>query len=188
MKTLKIILSVLLMVVFAVGCKTTKDATQLTKTTEIKLPFDGNKYQTDKTTFRSIQSGISENMSTAKEIAMMKSRSEITYSIKTVVKNVADIYSNQLNDENGLKFEVMSRQISKEILTNVKMSDYKVYQDNKNGDFIYWVVVEVKRDDIITNIDNRASQEKIKFDKYQYEKIFNKEMEEYQNSLKPINE
>ena len=180
MKTFKIILTILFMVSVVIGCKSTKEVNKLTKTTEIEIPFSGDKFQTDKKTFRSVQSGISESLSTSREIAKTNARSDISFSIETVVKNSTDIYSNQFNKENGLSFERMSRQVSKQILTNIKSTE-KSYIDNKTGEFTCWVLMEVNKEDIITNLDNTASTERIKFDKYQYEKIMEKEMENYKS-------
>lgn len=187
MKTLKIILSILFMVIIVVGCKTTKKIDKISKTTEIELPFDGDKYQTDKTTFRTVQSGVSNDISTSREIAKTNARSDLSYSIETVVKNSTDIYSNQLNEVNGYKFEKISRQVSRQILTNIETIE-KIYFDKKTGKYTCWVLMEVKKEDIVTHVDNSTYIERIEFDKYQYEKILEKEMENYKNSKSPINE
>ncbi len=185
MKTINYLL-ILLFLINIIGCKSKKEIAKTTKSTEIKLPFEGKQYETDKNYFRSVQSGISSDLNTAKEIAMMNARSEISYSVKTVSKNVSEIYTKQIDGDHGEDFDRLSRQVSKEILTNIVVAYNKVFQNNKDGKYTYWVVVEVKKDNVITNISNQAKKENIRFDKYQFQKIFNKEMEEFQNSNEAI--
>lgn len=180
----------LLLIVFAISlfsCKSKKDVAKVTQSTEIKTPFNGRQYETDKNYFRAISSGTSSNLNTAKEISMMNARSEISYSVKTVTKNVSDIYTRQIAGDYEDDFNKLTRQISKEILTNVKVSDYKIFRNEKNGDYTYWVVVEVSKKDVIDDVDNQIKKENIEFDKYRYEKIFDKEMEEFKNSKKVSN-
>jgi len=181
MKTINYLL-ILLFVVNIISCKSKKEIAKTTNSTEIKLPFEGKQYQTDKNYFRSVQSGISSDVNTAKEIAMMNARSEISYSVKTISKNVSEIYTKQIDGDHGEDFDRISRQVSKEILTNIVVADHKVLQNNKDGKYTYWIVVEVKKEDVITNISNQAKKDNIKFDKYQFQKIFDKEMDEYQKS------
>lgn len=183
MKTINYLL-ILLFVINIISCKSKKEIAKTTNSTEIELPFDGKQYETDKNYFRSVQSGTSTNVNTAKEIAMVNARSEISYSIKTISKNVSEIYTKQIDGDHGEDFDRMSRQISKEILTNIVVADHKVFQNNTDGKYTYWVVVEVKKDDVITNISNQAKKDNIKFDKYLFQKIFDKEMEEFKSPEK----
>jgi len=178
---------IVLSMMLITSCKTTKQIDQKSSLTKFELPFSDSKYQTDKKTFRSVQSGSSDNLSNAREIAKSNARSDLSYNIETVVKSSTDIYANQLNKENGINFERMSRQVSKQILTNIKSSE-EIYKDNKTSEWTCWILMEINKEDIITNIDNTASQEKIKFDKYQYEKILDKEMDNYIGRKAPINE
>ena len=168
----------MLHVINIIGCKSKKEIAKASKSTEIELPFSGKQYQTDKNYFRAVQSGVSTNVNTAKEIAMMNARSEISYSVKTISKNVGQLYSNQIAGDFGENLNKLSVQVSKQILTNIVVANHKVFQNNKNGEYTYWVVVEVNKDDVVTDIINQAKKENIKLDEYQFKKIYNKEMEE----------
>ena len=172
----------MLLVINIIGCNSKKEITKTSKSTEIELPFDGKEYKSDKDYFRAVQSGTSSDLNTAKEIAMVNARSEISYSVKTVTKNVSQIYTKEIDGDYGEDFDRLSRQVSKEILTNIVVANHKVFQNDKDGKFTYWVVVEIKKDDVVTNINNEAIKEKIKFDKYQFQKIFDKEMEELEKT------
>ena len=181
MKIVKVLI-IMLLVINIIGCKSKKEIANTSKSTEIEIPFEGKQYQTDKNYFRSVQSGVSSDLNTAKEIAMVNARSEISYNVRTVTKNVSQIYTKEIDGDYGEDFDRLSRQASKEILTNIVVANNKVFQNNKDGKFTYWVVVEVKKDDVVTNISNEAVKEKIKFDKYQFQKIFDKEMEELEKT------
>lgn len=181
MKIIRILI-IMLLVINIIGCKSKKDIAKTSKSTEIELPFSGKAYQSDKNYFRSVQSATSTDLNTAKEIAMVNARSEISFSVRTITKNVSQIYTKEIDGHYGEDFERLSRQASKEILTNIVVANHKVFQNDKDGKFTYWVVVEVKKYDVVTCINNEAVKEKIKFDKYQFQKIFDKEMEELERT------
>jgi len=177
MKKLKIIFAVLIMSVFIFGCKSTKDINQISKSTEIELPFDGNKYQTDKNYFRSVKSGTSDNLNNAEQIARTLSINEIGVNVGVINNNVTEIYMGQTNEKSGNDFNEIIRQVSKQIVTNINTVDSKSYYDNKTKLYTYWVVLEVNKDDVINILLKNASNEKIQVDKEEFKKIYTEEME-----------
>jgi hypothetical protein len=179
MKTIKILVIMLLMVNI-ISCKSKKDITKVTKSQEIELPFSGNKYASNNKNFRSIKNGVSTDLNVAEEIAKANARTDITYQVNTVVENVTDVYINQKNKNTNTKFERMSRQTSKEILTNIKINDSKAFLDR--GEYTFWLVMEVSKEDVIDKVYNHNMQ--LDFDKAQYEKIFNEEMEKFQKTTR----
>jgi len=179
MKTIKILMSIILMI-SVIGCKSKKDITKITKSQEIELPFSGNKYESNNKNFRAIKSGTSTNLTVAEEIAKANARTDITYQINTVVENVSDIYINQKNKNAGEKFERMSRQTSKEMLTNITIIDRKIFLND--DEYTFWIVMEVNKKDVLNIIYLENSQ--VDFDKYQYEKIFDKALEDFKKIKK----
>jgi len=173
MKTIKI-LAIIMLMLGVISCKT-KKITKITKLQEIELPFDGNKYESNNKNFRAIKSGTSTILTIAEEIAKANARTDITYQINTVVENVTDIYINQKNKNAGEKFERMSRQVSKEMLTNIITIDKKIFL--KNEEYTYWVVMEVKKKDVI-DIVYRTNQTNI--NKEDFKSIFDKAIEDFQ--------
>ena len=173
MKTIKI-LAIIMLMLGVISCKT-KKITKITKSQEIELPFSGNKYESNNKDFRAIKSGTSTILTIAEEIAKANARTDITYQINTVVENVTDIYINQKNKNAGEKFERMSRQVSKEMLTNIITIDKKIFL--KNEEYTYWVVMEVKKKDVI-DIVYRTNQTNI--NKEDFKSIFDKAIEDFQ--------
>ncbi len=188
MKTLTKILVILFVLTSIVGCKTKQIVTKATNSTEIKVPFSDNKYKTDKDFFRAVQSGASPDISTAKKIALVNAKSELASNIQTVVKTVTDNYTNQRSLTNKHefenKFEELSRQVTDQMLTNVVIMDEKMLKDDDNK-YTCWLAIEMNKDEILNNLSNQISKDsnmQMDFDKFQFEKIFNQEMEKFNSS------
>jgi hypothetical protein len=188
MKTFTNLLVILFVVTSIIGCKSKQNITKATSSTEINVPFSENKYKTDKNFFRAVQSGTSPDMATAKKIALVNAKSELASSIQTTIKVVTDNYTNQRSIANKQdfenKFEELSRQVTNQMLTNVVIMDEKMLKD-ENGKHTSWIAIEMSKDEVLSNLTDQVSTEKklqIDFDKYQYEKIFNQEMEKFNNS------
>lgn len=167
------------------ACKSGQKITKATDSVEVEIPFSDSKYQTDKSNFRAVQSGISPDMSTAKKIALVNAKSELAGNIQTLVKTVTDNYTNQrtFSDKQEFenKFEELSRQITNQLLTNVIPIDEKMLK-NSDGKYTCWIAIEMGKDEVLKNLTDQISNEnklQIDFDKYQYEKIFNQEMEKF---------
>lgn len=188
MKTFTNLLVVLFVVTSIIGCKSKQKITKATSSTEINVPFSENKYKTDKNFFRAVQSGTSPDMATAKKISMVNAKSELASSIQTTVKVVTDNYTNQRSIGNKQvfenKFEELSRQVTNQMLSNVVIIDEKLLKD-ENAKYTFWIAIEMSKDEVLNNLTDQISKEKklqIDFDKYQYEKIFNQEMEKFNSS------
>lgn len=169
------------------ACKSGQKITKATDSVEVEIPFSDSKYQTDKSNFRAVQSGTSPDMSTAKKIALVNAKSELAGNIHTLVKTVTDNYTNQRTFSNKQefenKFEELSRQTTNQLLTNVIPIDEKMLK-NSDGKYTCWIAVEMSKDEILKNLTDQISKEsklQIDFDKNQYEKIFNQEMEKFKS-------
>lgn len=188
---MKSILNFSIILLLGIGlqaCKSQKKITKVTDSVEVSIPFSGAKYQTDKNFFRAVQSGTSPDMSTAKKIAMVNAKSELAGNIQTLVKTVTDNYTNQRTFTNKQefenKFEELSRQVTSQLLTNIIPIGEKMLK-NSEEKYICWIAIEMNKEEILKNFSDQISKEsklQIDFDKYQYEKIFNQEMEKF-NSI-----
>ena len=188
MKTFTNLLVILFFVTSIIGCKSKQKITKVTSSTEINVPFSENKYKTDKNFFRAVQSGTSPDMATAKKISMVNAKSELASSIQTTVKVVTDNYTNQRSIANKQefenKFEELSRQVTNQMLSNVVIIDEKILKD-ENAKYTFWIAIEMSKDEVLNNLTDQISKEKklkIDFDKYQYEKIFNQEMDKFNST------
>ena len=188
MKKIYYVTAIMIALAFISSCKSKQKVTRATSSTEIEIPFSENKYKTDNKFFRAVQSGTSPDMSTAKKIAMVNAKSELASNIQTTVKIVTDNYTNQRSIVNEQefenKFEELSRQVTNQLLSNVLIMDERLLR-GENNKYTFWIAIEMSKDEVINNLTDQISKEKkmqIDFDKYQYEKIFNQEMEKFNNS------
>lgn len=177
MKTLKFLSIILIILIIGIGCKSKQKITKLKKSQEVQLPFADGKYNTTKNEFRTLKYGTDKNLIVAEELAKSNARTDIAYQVNTIVQNVTDIYLNKKNNDGSIKFERLSRQTSEEILTNIKVVDKKIFID-EDGKWTYWVIMEVKKKDVINISYN--SFEQVDIDKYQYERTFDEALEDLQ--------
>ena len=180
-------ISILSVVFFVVSCSTKKPIAKATGATEINLPFSEKKYKTDKDAFRAVQSGTSSDLPTAKKVAMINAQTTLAANIQSIVKTVTDNYTNQrtVKDKQEFqnKFEEISRNVAKQKLSDVKIIGEKAFQE-QNDKYIFWIAIEMDKDELLDNLSNQISRNKglqLDFEKQQFEKILDKEMEQFEN-------
>jgi hypothetical protein len=165
------------------SCSTQKSFKKVTQSIEVALPFQDVK--SDKDFFRSVQMGKSSDLASAKKIASMNAKEEMTSNIQSVLKSVSDIYTNQVTNDDRIEyrsmFESLIRESSVQLLSNVQVKDEKVYKENKDNrnNWIYWIVLEMPTYSVIEGLLNQfesKSSLKLKIDKKRYEEIFNQEI------------
>jgi hypothetical protein len=194
MKTLQTIGIILIssLLLFS-GCKSSKKATTFQKennAVEITLPFTGPEYSSNKDFFRARQSGTSPDLPTAKKIALQNAKAEIASDIESVIKRSTDQYTTQrtiaTKQEFKNKFEELSREVVKQNVVNATTIAEKVFKE-KDGGYTYWVVVETPKQSVLEGINNEISKNQnlqLDFEKSQYEKTFNAEMDKFEKEQK----
>ena len=172
------------------GCKGTKDISKVNEMTEIEIPLSGKDYQTNKDYFRAKQVGESPDLATSKKIAMQNAKTEMAGNIQALIKRVTDQYTNQrsIGDKKEFenKFEELARKVVNQTLTDVKVIGEKLFK-KEGGNYQYWIAVEASKETILNGIDNgidngisKDAKLQLDFDKYQFEKIFNEEMNKFE--------
>ncbi|MFA7116685.1 MAG: hypothetical protein WC140_05605 [Bacteroidales bacterium] len=150
---------------------------------EISLPFSGPQYRTDKDFFRTVYSGQSPDLGTAKKIAMLNARQQMAGDISSVIKSVQEQFISQMTvankQEYASKFEENTRNVIKQQLDNVIVKDEKVFK-TKTGSYTFWVVLEKSKIPIQEAIESQIKKDEklaVEFDKFQFKKTFDSEME-----------
>ena len=187
MKTKITFLAICCFIAFSLtNCKTKKQLQKATGSTEIEVPLSGKEYQSDKDNFRAKQSGKSPDLATSKKIALNNAKAEMAGNIQATIKRVTDQYTNQRTvsdvQEFENKFEELSREVVKQKLVDVRVIGEKTFQE-KDGKYTYWIAIETSKDVILNGVADKISKDKklqLDFDKFQYEKIFNEEMEKFE--------
>lgn len=150
---------------------------------EINVPCNDDEYRTDAKFFRGTGNGISTDLSTAKSKARIDAQTNLSRSISTTMKSVADRYVNerQVGDaqEFEQKFEQMTREVINQELNNVEVACNKTLQ-MKDGKYQVFQALQVPKDQVLNNIKNRISKDQklqLDYDKMKFEQVFNEEME-----------
>jgi len=120
------------------SCSTQKSFKKVTQSIEVALPFQDVK--SDKDFFRSVQMGKSSDLASAKKIASMNAKEEMTSNIQSVLKSVSDIYTNQVTNDDRIEyrsmFESLIRESSVQLLSNVQVKDEKVFGNIEDDNFL----------------------------------------------------
>jgi predicted NAD-dependent protein-ADP-ribosyltransferase YbiA (DUF1768 family) len=186
MKTINLLTIAFISLATIWGCKSSKDISKVDKMTEIGIPLSGKDYETNKDYFRAKQVGESPDLATAKKIAEQNAKSEMAGNIQSLIKRVTDQYTNQRSVADSKEweniFEELSREIVNQELIDVKIVGEKLFQKDDNT-YQYWIVLEVLKETLLNGLAEGVSNDKklqLDFDKFQFEKIFNEEMEKFE--------
>ncbi len=188
MKLTKILSISLLVLVVALGfegCKSKKKVSAKSAVGKIMDDLPCTKEgKSDKKHFRASSMATSTDLHLSKEKALLLAKQRLVTLVKSTTKTVTDRYINERGFSNTSevesKFENMTREVANETLSNVVVVCEKssVLDDGKYNSFI---AIEVNRDDVLTGMENRISNDKklqIDYDKKKFEEIFNQEMEQ----------
>ncbi|NPA36896.1 MAG: hypothetical protein GXO47_08620 [Chlorobi bacterium] len=139
--------------------------------------------RSDKKYFRASSMATSTDLQLSKEKALLLAKQRLVTLIKSTTKSVTDRYINERGFSNvsevESKFENITREVANETLSNVVVVCEKssVLDDGRYNSFI---AIEVNRDDVLTGMEQRLSNDKklqVDYDKKKFEEIFNEEME-----------
>jgi hypothetical protein len=176
----------MLIVSCVISCKSSKQSVEK-KSTEVVIPLSGKEYRSDKDFFRTSQSGKSPDLATAKKIALQNAKAELAGNIQSTIKTVTDNYTNQrsVGDQQEFenKFEEYARAVVNQTLNDVKIIGEKTFKE-KDGKFTYYIAIEMSKEPIINTIADRISKDsklQLDFDKHQFQKVFDEEMEKFEN-------
>ncbi len=166
----------------ATDSKEITEPTKATEEVEVQIPLSENEYHSDNNFFRTVQSGTSPVLATAKKIALINAKAELAGNIQTLVKTVTINYTNEKNVTNRQefedRFEEYSTQVTIQMLTNLATIGEKTLVNN-DGKFTCWVAIEMSKDEVLKNLNSQVSKDNqllIDYDKHQYENVFNQEM------------
>ena len=184
MKKLHILLFVLSLA--AISCKSKKEISKIEDSTEISIPFSGKQYENNKDYFRAKQVGESTDLATAKKIAEQNAKAELAGNIEAVIKRVTEQYTNQRSVASKKEFEnkveEMSREVVRQDVRDVRVIGERLHKQ-KDGLYSYWIALESPKETTLTGVFDGISKDaqlQLDFDKYQFEKIFNDEMNKYE--------
>jgi hypothetical protein len=178
--------TVLAVYVMFSSCGAKKVASVQSNSNEVSVPLSSKEYRSDKEYFRATQSEVSPNLATAKKIALANAKTELGGNIQSVIKAVTENYTNQrtVSDKQEFenKFEENARVVVNQTLNDVKIIDDKVFKE-KDGKYTYYIAIEMSKEPVTEKIADRIAKDaklQLDFDKHQFQKVFDEEMEKFE--------
>ncbi len=189
MKKITVITQILFIVVVAMSvslssCKKKKDAgvSPSKGATELSIPCS-EFGRSDKDFFRADNNATSQNMSLSRERALTLAKQRMAGLIESQIKSVTDRYVNEYDvadrQEFSGKFENLTREVVNQTLRDVAIICEKNYQE-QTGRYTTYVAIEVNKETLFNGFDNYISRDeklRVDYNKQQFEKIFNEEMD-----------
>lgn len=174
------------MVVFA-GCGGSKKAPDYSALgTQVNIPCSDNEYFTDQTHFRGTGMAEGTNLASTRRRANLDANAQLAASINSTIKSVTDRYTQDITvgdaNEFAERFEDLTRSVVNQELNNVGIVCNQVFENE--GRYNVYVAVEVDKDQLLNNISSRISRDerlRLDYDRMQFEKIFNEEMDRMSN-------
>ena len=187
MKTLRILLSVILVLAIALPCDASNDRKTRKKLkkeglTEVALPLSGPEYRSNKDYYRATQVGEGMDITLARKIATLNARNELASEIKTQISTLSKNYvsGSAVGSDKAYsaKFEEMTYAIVDEILQGSYIKDEKAYQKEDRSYRLY-VCVEMPKQELLQKFENTISQK----DEAKLEGDIDKFMEEFKKMV-----
>ncbi len=156
MKHLKIYFPLSLLLIL-IACGSSKNGLN-----QVKIPFKGNAYESNRRFFRSVASGESINLETARSKALLIANQRIASSVQTEIKNVTENYLNERKDGNqlgdyGERFQQLTREVMSTSINGMRTFDEKVFMKTDKS-YQVWVAVEARKKDIYKRMKQTAKE------------------------------
>lgn len=166
MKTLRILLSVLLMLAIALPSDAANDRKTKKKLkkeglTEVALPLSGPDYSTNREYFRATQMGEGIDITIAKKIATLNARNALAEQIKTQISTLTKSYVQGsavgTNKSYSAKFEEMTYAIVDEVLEGSYTKDEKAFR-KEDGSYRFYVCLEMPKQEFVQKFENTLTK------------------------------
>lgn len=175
----RLVASIVMMGLFVLACSSSKNGL-----TEVKTPFKGSSYESNRRYFRSVASGESIQMETAKSKAILTANQRLAASVETEIKNVSEQYTNEREvgtqvGDFGQRYQQLTREVMSTTLLGSVQKDEKIYQQS-NKNYLVWVAMELRKREMYQQLKKRAKEAYTLSDKEKeaLEKIIDKKLEE----------
>ncbi len=187
----------LLLIVFALSissCGSKKNLAKAEDSREIvSIPCSGSDFATDEDFFRANESGESPRMSMAKRQAILNAKATLAGNIESQIKTVSQQYTNQRSFESEQskvefeeQFEEITRNVVDQQLNDVKIICEKVLKGKDDGNYQYFVAVEMPKEALRNQIDNKISKQErlqLEYDKQKFMEIYDEEMKKVEEEM-----
>ena len=150
------------------------------------IPFSGAARQSD-THWRVPGTAISTQLAMGRRVATQDARTALAQQIETQIRAVAQNYANHeavdFDTEEANRFQEQSIAATATVLNNARVVDEQVFR-MPDGRLEVHVLLEMSKDAVRQGIANRISADdrlRLRFDEYQFRRVFDEEMRNFQN-------
>lgn len=149
--------TLLLLIIGASACNSSKNGLK-----EVKTPFKGSSYESNRRFFRATASGESINLETARSKANLTANQRLASSVQTEIKNVTENYLNERKDgsqlgDYGERFQQLTREVMSTSINGMRTFDEKIYQ-KADKSYLVWVAVEARKKEIYKRMKQTAKE------------------------------
>jgi hypothetical protein len=116
---------------------------------KVKEPFQGNAYESNNRFFRGTGKGVSSQDNIARGKADIDSKAQLGGQVNTTIKQVADQYLGQAENEKGAdvadKFQSLVRQVMNTSMADLRKIGEKKYYNEKTKEYTVFLAYEIKK-------------------------------------------
>jgi len=129
---------------------------------ETKDPFSSSKYMSDKKHFRASGKGQSSKDNVAEKKADIDAKAEIASQVNVTMKELADAYMSQTENDNSAEVFEKFQSLSREVV-NTNLSDLRKVDEEKyfNGErYTVFVLYEINKKEMFKYMKKQAKTQK----------------------------
>lgn len=151
--------------------------------TKVKEPFQGNAYESNNRFWRASGKGTSSQDNIARGKADIEAKAQLAGQVNTTMKQVADQYLGQTENENAAdvadKFQSLVRQIMNTNLADLRKMDEKKFYNEKANEYTVFMAYEIKKNAMLRFMKKQAKVDKTIDERQRetIEKIVDQELE-----------
>jgi hypothetical protein len=150
---------------------------------KVNEPFQGNAYESNNRFFRGTGKGESSADNIARGKADIDAKAQLAGQVNTTMKQVADQYLGQTENENGAdvadKFQSLVREVMNTDIADLRKIGEKKYYDAKSNKYTVFIAYEIKKNAMLRFMKKQAKTDQ-RIDERQravIEKIIDEELE-----------
>ncbi len=176
----------------AASCGSPKQATKpiAEGDVELAIPLSGPEYMSDSEYWRAVQSGTSTDVAMAKKVALQNARQELAATVQHELKAVIENYGQNAavgsNTEQEALYEELARTVVNQQMNGVEIVGEKLFRQ-ADGKYRSHICLQMSKKAIVEKAGNLLSDDerlKLEFDKEQFKKVFDQEMEAFSSQGK----
>ena len=157
---------------------------------KVSEPFQGNAYESNNRFFRGTGKGQSSSDNIARGKADIEAKTYLAGQVNTTMKQVADNYQGQTENERGAdvaeKFQSLAREVMNTDLADLRKIGEKKYYDKKENKYTVFIAYEIKKNAMFRFMKKQAAVDKTINEKQQdlIQKILDEELKKTEDEDK----